>query len=218
MCFSARFGRSSEWTFCDGFEGWQYSEQLHSEFTLVYPTVNIAISFYFYAILWVLCKLPASQSKEQCMKGVHCLLGQRPRDQKPPQTWPKVPFRVTSPVTIVQVLESASNPKRISGVYIYIASSRGHPPSVDTKSLKIPMDNGLWFLLISCVLWVDLVFFLLTATFKNQVRRIVSLRPDAKGWVHWAVWKSGWRPNHSKYSTCTDLVWWRSNSKWALKF
>ena len=28
-------------------------------------------------------------------------------------------------------------------IYIYIASSRGHPPSVDTKSLKIPMDNGL---------------------------------------------------------------------------
>ena len=47
---------------------------------------------------------------------------------------------------------------------------------------------------------------------KSGISCHLSLRQDTKGWVHWAVWKSGWRPDHSKYSTCTDLVWWQSNS------
>ena len=68
---------------------------------------------------------------------------------------------------------------------------------------------------ISCVFWLD--FFMLFVNcnllrIKSGISCHLSLRQDTKGWVHWAVWKSGWRPDHSKYSTCTDLVWWQSNS------
>lgn len=49
---------------------------------LAYLTVNIAISCNWSAICPIFQHhwLPTSQSKEQCMNGVHCLLGQRPWD------------------------------------------------------------------------------------------------------------------------------------------